>query len=147
MMPLARLCSLALVIAFGQMAAAPAQAGGSVVISIGQGHSYGYGYGYGRPHYPYGYGYRRPFRRYGHYRPYRYGFFGHLALPPIVLAPALPAPASATLAPSPPLPPRQEYIDRTNCAPYTSEIVIDGQRQVLSGTACEQPDGRWRLID
>ncbi len=143
MKTLARVCSLALVIAFGQMAAAPAQAGGSVVISIGQGHYYGRGYS--RHPYPYGFGSRRPFNQYGHFRPYRrgHGYYGYLGLPPIVLAPAPPAPATAALAP----PPRQEYIDRTNCAPYTSEIVIDGQRQVLSGTACEQPDGRWRLIN
>lgn len=147
MKPLARVCSLAFVIASGQMAAAPAEAGGSVVISFGLGHSYGYGYS--RHDYPYGHGYRRPFRRYGHYRPYRrgHGYHGYLVLPPIVLAPAPPAPATAALAPPPAPPPRQEYIDRSNCAPYSSEIVIDGQRQVLSGTACEQPDGRWRLID
>lgn len=29
------------------------------------------------------------------------------------------------------------------CRDYTTEAVIDGQREVVHGTACRQPDGRW----
>ncbi len=31
----------------------------------------------------------------------------------------------------------------TPCRDYTTEAVIDGQREVIHGTACRQPDGRW----
>lgn len=29
------------------------------------------------------------------------------------------------------------------CRDYTTEAVIDGQREIVHGTACRQPDGRW----
>lgn len=29
------------------------------------------------------------------------------------------------------------------CRDYTTEAVIDGKREVVHGTACRQPDGRW----
>lgn len=33
--------------------------------------------------------------------------------------------------------------DSGPCRDYTTEAVIDGQREVVHGTACRQPDGRW----
>jgi hypothetical protein len=33
------------------------------------------------------------------------------------------------------------------CREYTSKAIIDGKTQVMTGTACQQPDGRWRLVD
>jgi len=33
--------------------------------------------------------------------------------------------------------------DSGPCRDYTTEAVIDGQREVVHGTACRQSDGRW----
>jgi hypothetical protein len=32
------------------------------------------------------------------------------------------------------------------CRPYTAESTIMGQPRVVSGLACRQPDGRWKLV-
>jgi hypothetical protein len=32
------------------------------------------------------------------------------------------------------------------CRPYTAETSIMGQPRVVSGVACRQPDGRWKLV-
>lgn len=40
--------------------------------------------------------------------------------------------------------PTQTYQqDGSPCRDYTTEAVIDGKREVVHGTACRQPDGRW----
>ena len=54
-----------------------------------------------------------------------------VAPPPQQQASALASPASG-----------QEY-----CREYTSQAVIDGKPQDMVGTACQQPDGRWKLVD
>lgn len=33
--------------------------------------------------------------------------------------------------------------DGRPCRDYTTEAVIDGKREVVHGTACRQPDGKW----
>jgi len=33
------------------------------------------------------------------------------------------------------------------CREYTRHVVIDGRTQRAYGTACQQPDGTWRLMD
>jgi len=33
--------------------------------------------------------------------------------------------------------------DSGPCRDYTTEAIIDGQREVVHGTACRQADGRW----
>lgn len=38
-------------------------------------------------------------------------------------------------------------IDRSYCREYQSSITVDGQEQPTFGTACQQPDGSWRLIN
>jgi surface antigen len=45
--------------------------------------------------------------------------------------------------------PTRTYKDRdgTPCREYITNAVIDGQRQHMSGTACRQPDGSWKLED
>lgn len=35
--------------------------------------------------------------------------------------------------------------DGHTCRHYTTEALIDGQQQQISGTACRQPDGAWKL--
>lgn len=47
------------------------------------------------------------------------------------------APPIATLAP-PPSP-------AANCRSYSSQVVIDNTAQTLTGTACRQADGSWRI--
>jgi surface antigen len=34
----------------------------------------------------------------------------------------------------------------TACRDFTTEAWVDGQRQVVNGTACRQPDGTWRAV-
>ncbi len=36
--------------------------------------------------------------------------------------------------------------DDSPCRDYTTDAWIDGQREVVEGTACRQPDGTWRVI-
>ncbi|MGD8514503.1 MAG: RT0821/Lpp0805 family surface protein [Granulosicoccaceae bacterium] len=33
------------------------------------------------------------------------------------------------------------------CRDYTTEVMIEGRREVAKGTACRQPDGSWRVIN
>lgn len=43
--------------------------------------------------------------------------------------------------------PSQPYqINALVCRDYTHTVYIDGQPEVLSGTACRQPDGSWRDV-
>ncbi len=40
--------------------------------------------------------------------------------------------------------PTQTYQSESGpCRDYTTEAMIDGQREVVHGTACRQSDGRW----
>lgn len=32
------------------------------------------------------------------------------------------------------------------CRDYTTEAWIDGNREIIKGTACRQPDGTWRAV-
>jgi surface antigen len=40
-------------------------------------------------------------------------------------------------------PTRTYQQDSQPCRDYTTEAVIDGQKETVSGTACRQPDGTW----
>jgi len=33
------------------------------------------------------------------------------------------------------------------CREYTSTAIVDGKPQQTVGTACQDPDGRWRIVD
>jgi surface antigen len=33
------------------------------------------------------------------------------------------------------------------CREYTTEAVIDGRKEIITGTACRQPDGTWRAAN
>jgi surface antigen len=35
----------------------------------------------------------------------------------------------------------------TTCRDYTTDALVDGERQRLAGSSCRQPDGSWRLKD
>ncbi|HUK59385.1 MAG TPA: hypothetical protein VLV50_09160 [Stellaceae bacterium] len=53
-----------------------------------------------------------------------------------------PAPAAAVAPPaSAPAP------SSADCRPYNSTTVIDGTPQQITGTACRQPDGSWRIVN
>ncbi len=44
--------------------------------------------------------------------------------------------------------PTQTYVNDGGapCRDYTTEGWIDGNREVIKGTACRQPDGTWRAV-
>lgn len=56
----------------------------------------------------------------------------------------VPAPAAAIAPPAPAAAPASSDAD---CRPYNSTTVIDGAPQQLTGTACRQPDGSWRIVN
>jgi len=58
----------------------------------------------------------------------------YYAPPPVVYAPA-PAPAAYAPAPA-----------TQNCREYQTTIQVNGQPQQSYGTACQQPDGTWRIV-
>jgi hypothetical protein len=60
-----------------------------------------------------------------------------------------PPAAGATAKAAPPTPPPVEQsvsAQKGPCREYDTEIAIEGRRQAMRGTACRQPDGRWRVI-
>jgi surface antigen len=36
--------------------------------------------------------------------------------------------------------------DGTPCREYVTDAVIGGQREQVTGTACRQPDGSWKIV-
>lgn len=76
------------------------------------------------------------------------------------------APMGYIYAPNQPVPPQQTtvmvpgygaqtvtvemaptaYPSQPSCRPYSTTIVANGQYQPVSGTACQNPDGTWRLV-
>jgi hypothetical protein len=129
--PIWKRAVLALSVAASLIAAAPALAGGGVGVTFGFG-------GYPHPHYG----------RHHHYRPPT--FFGpppvyyvrppvYLPPPPVYYAPPVygePIPFQA-----------QPQIQRGICREYQSTAVVNGAVVPTYGTACQQPDGTWRLIN
>jgi hypothetical protein len=117
----AALCGLLVVAAAGAMTAGPAAARGG-------GHVF-FGFNTWGPSYYYPY-----------YAPYYYppAYYP----PPLVYAPA---PAYGTVQPLPP--PGYPDSSGRNCREYQTTIQVDGQAQPIHGTACQQPDGTWRMIN
>jgi hypothetical protein len=66
-----------------------------------------------------------------------------LAPPPQASMP-LPPPTQL-LVPAPATAPAQVPANVGPCERYTTEMVIDGRRLQRTGTACQQPDGTWRI--
>jgi hypothetical protein len=54
-----------------------------------------------------------------------------------------PPPAAVTVAPPPTSPPAQQT---AYCREFTATATVDGKPQETIGTACQQPDGRWRIV-
>jgi hypothetical protein len=107
----------------------------------GWGHGGGWGWG-GGPHWGIGIGVAPWFAApaYGYYPPppppaYSYYPAPAYYAPP---APAYVEPDQQAAAPG---------YDQSNCQPYHSTVVVGGQRERVSGTACRQPDGTWRLVN
>jgi hypothetical protein len=63
-------------------------------------------------------------------------------------APAAPAPVASTsrAAPESAGSSAQAGTDTSDCRPYTSMTSLMGQQRQVSGIACRQPDGRWKLM-
>ncbi len=34
-----------------------------------------------------------------------------------------------------------------DCRRYEHQIIVDGQKEIVKGTACRKPDGTWRVIN
>ncbi len=62
----------------------------------------------------------------------------YYAPPPVYYTPA-PVPAPAAYAPAP-------AAATQNCRQYQTTIQVNGQPQQSYGTACQQPDGTWRIV-
>ncbi len=89
-------------------------------------------YGFGRHHYGYGRGYYRGRGYYG--GPGYYSGRGY-ASPPAYSQPARPAPAAPTAERS------------SGCREITTTVVIGDKEQTVSGAACRQNDGSWKLVN
>ena len=133
-MNLKRNLALALVLAilgcaFTQTASAHGyyRGGSRVVVGVGIGAPYwGWGWGYG---YPYG-GYYYP-PAYAGYYGYPYAYYPR----PYYYPPA-----------AQPVPSSSGGVSTSNCRDYSSTQTIDGQPQTVTGTACQQSDGSWRIV-
>ncbi|PWC52902.1 hypothetical protein [Azospirillum sp. TSO22-1] len=82
--------------------------------------------------------------------------FPVFAYPPPIYVP----PPRVVYYPPPPVvyapPPSGLYADPTGpayvgpsgayCREFQTSAVIDGRRQPMHGTACQQPDGSWRVV-
>jgi hypothetical protein len=79
---------------------------------------------------------------------YYYPYYAPYYYPPAYYPPPLvyaPAPAYGTVQPLPP--PGYPNSSAPNCREYQTTIQVDGQAQPIHGTACQQPDGTWRMIN
>ena len=103
---------------------------------------------HGGPSVSFGFGYYDPYPSY-YQRPYYYHSPPvYVAPPPVYYAPP-PAyyapPPSAVYAPTAPLAgPRAE--SGANCREYQATVNVGGEPQEMTGTACLQADGTWRIV-
>jgi hypothetical protein len=91
----------------------------------------GIGFGFGVPFYPPPAVYAPP--------PYYYPPPPAMYAPPPAPYPPPPPPAAL------PAPPSSAPAARQDCREIRTKATIDGKPQEIFGTACRQPDGRWRL--
>jgi hypothetical protein len=99
-----------------------------------------------------GHHYYRPGPAYYHHHPHwgpRYGGEVVFVNPPPVYVPA-PPPPTVVYAPSAPInatPTSDPYrtSDGRYCREYQSQVTVNGALQPSYGTACQQPDGSWRV--
>jgi hypothetical protein len=123
--PLAALAILA-AIATALATAPSARADGLTIVTGGPVYAPPYGPPYG-PHGPHFGPYRRPPPAVVVVEP---------APPPVVVV--QPAPVAATPAPAPTA---QPY-----CREFQTQTMVGGQPQPSYGTACQQPDGSWKIV-
>ena len=76
----------------------------------------------------------------GYYYPPYYGYYGYPYYP-YAYPQSYYAPPAAQPAPS-----GSSNTSTQNCRDYSSTQTIDGQQQTVTGTACRQPDGSWRIV-
>jgi hypothetical protein len=110
---------------------------------------FGFGYRSGPPAHFHHHHRHRHHRHHHHFR----SFYG----PPVVLVPRPPviyAPPPVVYAPaSPPLRivpssrPAYRTADGRYCREYQATIAVGGEYQPAYGTACQGPDGSWRIVD
>jgi hypothetical protein len=145
---LKRILALVLPVAFLTVFAVPAMAGGGW--HGGHHDSFNLSLGFGFPAYPaypryYAYPYPYP-------APVYYGPPVVYAPPPVVYAPpvtyAAPPPAYAA-APNVSAVPTRDFRDNAGryCREYQRTAVINGRQQQVYGTACQMPDGSWRIVN
>ena len=69
-----------------------------------------------------------------------------LACSACVVAPYPPyAPYPYAAYPPVAAPPPQAPAEQQNCRDFDTPVIIDGQQQQAHGTACQQPDGSWKV--
>ena len=117
-------------------------AAGAALAGGGVGVTFGFGGG------PY-YGHHRPPVYYGPPPPvyYRGPIY---APPPVYYAPPVYAAPPVYYAPpaySEPAPRYAPQLQRENCREYQSTGVVNGAVAQTYGTACQQPDGTWRIVN
>ena len=144
----------------------PAQADVYIAFSSGHGKHTHYKRGFGYGHYPpyavkrpYYYGHRQHWRhgRHGYGRGYAYGY----TAPWVFKKPYY---GTHRFAYRPPIERKQRRVwpDRIiwntapsgyrsapqtlYCAPFEDRVRIDGKWQDVTGRACQQPDGSWRIV-
>ena len=127
-------CAVAALIVAASLPIAPPAAGGGVGVTFGFG------------------GYPQPY--YGHHRHRPPVYYGpppiYYAPPPVYVAPprVYYAPPPIYVEPAPTYAPTYAPpAPRGNCREYQSTAMVNGAVVPTYGTACQQPDGTWRLIN
>jgi hypothetical protein len=126
--------------------------------SAGRGHHWGSGHGgwHGRGHSSWGHGdwgrhswHGRDWGRRSHFN---LGIIlsAPALLPPIFAPPVVVRPPPVIVAPGPidAVPTSPTFLSRSGqyCREFQSSAVIAGRPQPVYGTACQQPDGAWRVV-
>jgi len=109
--------------------------------------SFGFSTGHGHGHHHHRY------HHHHHHSYYSYWYWGPRVVyaPPVVIAP-YPAPVyTVPVYPAPlfaaPASPIYQTQDGRVCREYQATINVDGVARPSYGTACQQPDGTWRIVN
>jgi hypothetical protein len=102
-----------------------------------------------------GYGHRQHHRHHHHWHQrHHYGpryHYGYYHYPPVYYPPPPPrvvyVPAPPPVMSAVPTSPIYRAPNGEYCREYQSTVTIDGQPQPSYGTACQQPDGSWRVVN
>jgi hypothetical protein len=43
--------------------------------------------------------------------------------------------------------PVSQNVPPPNCHEFSRTVIINGQKQLAYGDACQQPDGKWKIVD